>query len=104
MRGLLVVAALLALPSAAVADKARADKLFEDGRGYLQRKEYALACTAFEQSQEADPAIGTQLNIALCYEQWGKLTAAYQAYVEAEKQAKLKKDNRVKVAHKKVTE
>ena len=35
------------------------DKLFEDGRTYLGNKEYALACTAFEQSQKADPAIGT---------------------------------------------
>ncbi|HUS29621.1 MAG TPA: hypothetical protein VMZ53_14005 [Kofleriaceae bacterium] len=107
MRALLVVMAFLAVPSAAFADKAskaRADKLFEEGRGYLQRKEYALACTAFEQSQHADAAIGTQLNIALCYEEWGKLAAAYKAYLEAERQAKAKKDNREKVAHKKVGE
>lgn len=107
MRALLVVMALMALPSAAFADKAskaRADKLFEDGRNYLQSKEYALACTAFEQSQQADAAIGTQLNIALCYEEWGKLAKAYKAYVEAARQAKAKKDNREKVARKKVTE
>jgi tetratricopeptide (TPR) repeat protein len=96
--------ALLALPSTALADKARADKLFEEGRGYLQRKEYALACTAFEQSHKADPAIGTQLNIALCYEQWGKMASAYKAYLEAERLAKAKKDNRAKHARKKVDE
>lgn len=95
---------MLALPSAAFADKARADKLFEEGRGYLQRKEYALACTAFEQSQQADPAIGTQLNIALCYEEWGKLASAYKAYVEAERLAKDKKDKREKHARKKQDE
>jgi tetratricopeptide (TPR) repeat protein len=105
MRALLVVVALLALPSVADAgDKARADKLFEDGRGYLQRKEYQLACTAFEQSHQADPAIGTQLNIALCYEEWGKLASAYTAYQEAERLAKAKKDNRAKHAKKKVDE
>jgi tetratricopeptide (TPR) repeat protein len=107
MRALLVALALVALPSAAFADKAskaRADKLFEDGRGYLASKEYKLACTAFEQSQQADPAIGTQLNIALCYEEWGKLAKAYKAYVEAARQAKAKKDNREKVARKKVSE
>lgn len=104
MRALLVVVALVALPSAAFADKARADKLFEEGRGYLQRKEYALACTAFEQSHQADPAIGTQLNIALCYEDWGKLASAYKAYLEAERLAKAKKDNRQKHARKKVDE
>ena len=104
MRALLVVATLLALPSAAFADRARADKLFEEGRSYLQRKEYQLACTAFEQSQQADPAIGTQLNIALCYESWGKLASAYKAYLDAEKSAKEKKDNRHKHARKKVDE
>ena len=104
MRALLVVGVLLALCSVAVADKARADKLFEEGRGYLQRKEYALACTAFEQSYQADPAIGTQLNIALCYEQWGKLAAAHTAYLEAERLAKAKKDDRQKHSRRKVDE
>lgn len=104
MRALWVVAMLLALPSAAFADKPRADKLFEEGRRFLQRKEYQLACTAFEQSQEADPAIGTQLNIALCYEQWGKLANAYTVYVEVERVAKQKKDNRAKQARKKLDE
>lgn len=85
-------------------EKLRADKLFEDGRRYLAAKEYALACTAFEQSQAADPAIGTLLNIALCYETWGKPTAAYRWYVEAEKLAKDKSDDREKGAHAKAAE
>ena len=105
MKALGVVLVLLGLHSAAFAgDKARADRLFEEGRGYLERKEYALACTAFEQSQQADPAIGTQLNIALCYEQWGKLASSYRAYLEAERLATAKKDNRAKHARKKVNE
>ena len=81
-----------------------ADKLFDDGRKYLVNKEYALACTAFEQSQDADPAIGTQLNIALCYETWGHLASAYRAYLEAEKLAKAKSDDRAVHAHKKQDE
>src|SRR5262245_26802108 len=107
MRALLVVGVLdvlFVLPHVAHADKARADKLFEEGRKYLQRKEYALACTAFEQSQQAEPAIGTQLNIALCYETWGKLANARKAYLEAEQIAKTKKDKRAKHARKKVDE
>jgi|SRR5687768_1565441 len=104
MRALLVVGVLLGWPTGAFADRARADKLFEEGRQYLQRKEYALACTAFEQSHQADPAIGTQLNIALCYEQWGKLASAHRAYVEAERAAKAKRDDRAKHARKKVNE
>lgn len=103
MRAVLVVGVLL-VPALGVADKGRADKLFEEGRGYLQRKEYALACTAFEQSHQAEPAIGTQMNIALCYEQWGKLASSYRAYVEAERLAKAKKDDRAKHARKKIDE
>src|SRR5262249_30095876 len=86
-------------------DKKRADKLFEDGRRYLANKEYALACTAFEQSQKADPAIGTQLNIALCYEQWGHFVAAVKAYEEADRLATAKRDAaRAKAARKKSDE
>lgn len=85
-------------------EKIRADKLFEDGRRYLAAKEFALACTAFEQSQASDPAIGTLLNIALCYETWGKSTAAYRWYVEAEKMAKQHSDDREKGAKAKVAE
>jgi tetratricopeptide (TPR) repeat protein len=109
MKGLLAAAVLAAVASSALAEtpaekKQRADKLFDDGRRYLQNKEYALACTAFEQSQEADPAIGTQLNIALCYEDWGHFAAAYAAFQQAAKDADLKHDNRGKVAQKKIAE
>jgi len=85
-------------------EKVRADKLFEDGRKYLESKEYALACTAFEQSQEADPAIGTELNIALCYEEWGKVVSAYRAYLEAERLAHAASDDRQIPARKKAEE
>ncbi len=95
-----VVSTVLAGP----AEKKRADKLFDDGRRYLANKEYALACTAFEQSQEADPAIGTQLNLALCYEEWGHVAAVLKAFQEAERLASAKHDNRAKAAHKKVEE
>ncbi len=85
-------------------EKQRADALFEDGRRYLEKKEYALACTAFEQSHAADPAIGTMLNIALCYEQWGKTASSYRAYLESVRLAKDKKDEREKGAQDKVDE
>ena len=75
---------LLLCASSAVADQQRAEKLFAEGRKYLDAGEYSLACTTFEQSQAADPAVGTQLNIALCYEKWGKLAPAYHAYRDAE--------------------
>lgn len=91
-------------PTPVTPEKQRADKLFEDGRGYLAAKEYALACTAFEQSHASDPAIGTLLNIALCYEEWGKIASAYRTYLEAERFAKQKQDDRAKGARQKVDE
>jgi tetratricopeptide (TPR) repeat protein len=99
-----LVCGFTALAFADEAGKQRANALFEDGRKYLAQKEYALACTAFEQSHASDPAIGTQLNIALCYEQWGKLASAYRAYVEAERLAEAKKDSRAAGARKKMDE
>jgi len=102
-----IAAGWLGVSGVAVADQAskdRAEKLFDDGRRYLGQKEYALACTAFEQSQAADPAIGTQLNIALCYENWGKTASAYRAYLESEKLAIARGDTRASGARKKVDE
>lgn len=102
--GSVVEAAPKKKPPPASPEKIRADKLFEDGRRYLAAKEYALACTAFEESHKTDPAIGTQLNIALCYEEWGKLAAAHRAYVEAERLATEKGDSRAAGAKQKVGE
>lgn len=86
-------AALLAQPASSDAQK-RADALFSQGQRFLKNKEYAVACAAFEQSQKLDPAIGTQLNIALCYEQWGHAAAAYHAFLEAARIAEAAADER----------
>jgi tetratricopeptide (TPR) repeat protein len=104
MRWLSVLVMIALGAGVAIADSAtkkRADKLFEDGRKYLGNGEYSLACTAFEESQAVEPAVGTQLNIALCYEKWGKLAAAHGAYLEAERQARELKDKRSTVARNK---
>lgn len=82
-----------AQPASSDAQK-RADTLFSQGQRFLKNKEYAVACAAFEQSQKLDPAIGTQLNIALCYEQWGHPAAAYQAFLEAARLADAVNDDR----------
>lgn len=85
--------ALLAQPASSDAQK-RADALFSQGQRFLKNKEYAVACAAFEQSQKLDPAIGTQLNIALCYEQWGHVAVAYHAFLEAARLAEPASDER----------
>jgi hypothetical protein len=86
------LALVLALTGTAAADKA--DALFKKGKKLLAEKRYADACSAFEQVDKLDPGIGAKLNVARCYEEWGRLARAYQWYVEAHKMAVETKDDR----------
>lgn len=89
--GVALVAALAALagaPAPAAADRAdKADALFTKGKAQLARKQYAEACATFERVDELDPGIGAKLNVARCYEEWGKLARAHKWYVDAQKMA-----------------
>ncbi|HEY3806726.1 MAG TPA: tetratricopeptide repeat protein [Kofleriaceae bacterium] len=80
-------------------NKAKADELFKRAKKLLAEHKYAEACAKFEQSNELDPAIGAELNIGRCYEEWNKLAHAYHAYVEAERQAKAANDPRAAKIH-----
>jgi uncharacterized membrane protein YgcG len=96
----IVVAVVAALTSSALADnKDKADALFKQGKKLMGEKRYADACEAFEKSYKLDPGIGAQLNIAKCYEDWGKIGRAFIAYQAAEKMAKDAKDNREAKIH-----
>lgn len=65
------------------ADKAMAEQLFETGRALTKQGKHADACPKFEASFALDPALGTQLNLARCYERVGKLASAWGHYREA---------------------
>ncbi|NVB82278.1 MAG: tetratricopeptide repeat protein [Kofleriaceae bacterium] len=80
-------------------NKDKADALFKQGKKLMSEKRYADACEAFEKSNKLDPGIGTQLNIAKCYEEWGKIGRAFLAYQEAEAMAKAAKDSREPKIH-----
>jgi hypothetical protein len=73
-------------------DKAAAEVLFTDGRSLMDQKKYDEACAKFTESQRLDPAYGTQMNLARCYELQGKTASSWINYVEAA--AKAKKDGR----------
>jgi hypothetical protein len=88
------VLALLAGTAAAQKDKERADSLFKQGKKLMSEKHYNEACQAFEESFKLDPGIGTELNVAKCYEEWGKLRRAYRAYQQADQMAKDSNDSR----------
>jgi tetratricopeptide (TPR) repeat protein len=91
---------LVLLAGVAHADKRdKADALFKQGKKLMGEKRYADACEAFEKSYKLDPGLGAQLNIAKCYEDWGKLGKALTVYQEAEKAANEAKDPRAPKIH-----
>lgn len=87
---------LVALAGASVAHAdTAADAKFTEGKKLLDKKQYAEACKAFEESFAIDAEIGSELNVALCYEEWGHLATALEAYKKALSLAEAKKDKRV---------
>lgn len=93
-----MTAAVLACAAPALADadtKSDAEALFKKGKKLAGEKRYADACPAFEQSDTLDPGIGTKLNAARCYEDWGKLAHAHRWYAAAEKMAVAADDERL---------
>ncbi len=90
----LALVSLLIASTAFAGNKEKADALFKQGKKLSAEKRYAEACPAFEQSMKLDPAIGTQLNIGKCYEEWGLLGKALVAYRSAQKMAHDAKDDR----------
>lgn len=95
MRWALAIAAALALaPAPAAADKA--DALFAKGKALLAKQKYAQACPTFERVDELDPGIGAKLNVARCYQEWGRLVRAHRWYVDAEQMARETGDKRAR--------
>ncbi|MCB9577825.1 MAG: tetratricopeptide repeat protein [Polyangiaceae bacterium] len=70
------------------ADKAAAEALFDQAQALMKKKDFAEACTKFEQSQRIDPAIGTLLYLADCYERVGKLASAWATFREGASEAR----------------
>jgi hypothetical protein len=65
------------------ADKAAAQTLFDQAKDLLARGNAAEACPKLEESQRLDPTSGTLINLAACYEQQGKLAAAWSTFLQA---------------------
>lgn len=64
------------------ADSATAQALFEEGRKLLESGNTKAACPKFEESQRLDPGVGTQFNLADCYEKDGRTASAWSLFLE----------------------
>lgn len=76
-------ALVAASPAAWGQSKAAADVLFDEGKALMAEKRYADACPKFAASQKIDPAPGTLVWLADCYEQNGQTASAWSTYREA---------------------
>jgi serine/threonine-protein kinase len=63
--------------------KAVAEALFEEANKLMEEGQYGAACERFEQSQHADPGVGTLLNLGRCYALTGRLASSWAIYREA---------------------
>lgn len=63
-------------------NKAAAEVLFEEGKELVRSGDFAAGCIKFEESQALDTGLGTQFNLADCYERLGRLASAYAMFME----------------------
>lgn len=102
-RSLLLIAALGAVASFPVAaraddEAASAQALFDEAIALKEKEDWAGACPKFESSYKLDPALGTLLNLANCFEKLGKIASAWARWEEAYQWATKNNDDRAEYA------
>jgi hypothetical protein len=78
----LIVWILPAQLFAAELDEASARVLFVEARKLTASGDYAAACAKFEDSYRLDPGIGTNFNLADCYERLGRTASAWARFLD----------------------
>lgn len=78
----------LARADSTLADKAAAQSLFDEGRRLMTEGKFAQACPKLAESEKLDPGVGTQFNLADCYEKLGQTASAWAGFLEAVSTAK----------------
>jgi hypothetical protein len=63
-------------------DEAAARALFADGRRLAAAGDYPAACERFENSYKLDPGIGTNFNLADCFEHVGRIASAWTRFLD----------------------
>lgn len=88
----LAIVLSLASPAAAFAQTApteKSEQLSTEAKRLAAEGKYADACPMFEESQRLEPAIGTQLDLADCYEKTGRAATALALFHEVVRIAQL---------------
>jgi hypothetical protein len=84
--GLAAPATVSAQPSPK--DKATADALFVEARRMMEADQYQEACPKLEDSHKLDPAAGTLMYLAHCYEKTNRSARAWATWRAAESMAR----------------
>ncbi|MBS2014890.1 MAG: tetratricopeptide repeat protein [Deltaproteobacteria bacterium] len=77
-----------ALAQAKATDAARAETLYDEALALVEKGRHAEACPKLAESQRLDPALGTQFNLADCYEHIGKPATALAMFRDVERAAR----------------
>lgn len=89
------------LPAAPRDDRVAAEALFDAGRKLMAEGNFDEACKKLEESEQADPAVGTLLYLGECYEKQGRTATAWATFREAASLAEsTKQAARAKVGNK----
>lgn len=80
LAGALCSRVVVAQPTAQ--EKAAAEALFQSGATLLDQQKIAEACEKFDASYTLDPALGTRLRLADCYDRVGRTASAWALFSE----------------------
>jgi hypothetical protein len=72
----------LAQPAQAQGESAAARALFSEGRQLMGADKYTEACPKFEESLRLDPGMGTQFNLAHCWDKLGRTASAWAMFLD----------------------
>lgn len=80
-------------------DRAAAEAIFQEATALMDAKKFTEACDKFAASQELDPALGTMLYLADCYDQAGRTASAWALFREvAERSRRAGQPDRERIA------